>query len=701
MGYGAGGWLAKLGMVDFAGSTVVHSLGGWVSLAGIIVLGPRIDRYNKDGTLNPIPGHNIPLAALGVFIMWLGWFGFNTGSLLSGTNLAIAIIAVNTILSAVSGSISVMVCTWIREGKPNVKLTLNGVLAGLVTSTATSALVSPFLCIIIGAIGGIILIIGERLFEKLRLDDVVGAISVHGINGIWGTLAVGLFAQSQFSQNSLGLSINGLFFGGGIKLLAIQALGVVAVFGWSFGVAMGAFKFIDKTVGLRVTEEDEIKGLDYSEHLMSSYPLFDEFQQKQDLIFNELKRVQELSVLHEISQSMHSLNLDEILNLILRGVTQSIGFERARLYLINEKENSLECKMAVGIEEEKIKTITLSLNDAQSIMARVVLEKKDFVINDAKKDPRVNPNLKKLFNLRSFVAVPLQGRDRIMGAVSADYIYSDKVITKEKVDSLITFVNQAGLALENAKLYQELKLFNEKLEERVKKATEDLRKTQEHLIQSSRLSALGQLSAGVAHEIRNPLTSIRILFHSFREKIAPEDMRKDDIMVIENEIERINQIIQQFLDFARPSKPKKEKVDVNKLIEDTLLLVSYELNEQETEVKKDLLSLPAIMADREQLRQVFLNLIINAMQAMPEGGIVKISTMINNNNIRICFSDQGKGIPESIREKLFEPFFTTKEEGIGLGLSITKRIIDDHQGRIKVESNKGKGTIFSVILPCR
>ncbi|MGA1875736.1 MAG: ammonium transporter, partial [bacterium] len=216
-----GGWLARLGMVDFAGSTVVHSLGGWVSLAGIMVIGPRIGRYNRDGTPNPIPGHNIPLAALGVFIMWLGWFGFNTGSLLSGTNPAIALIAVNTILSGVSGSISVMVYTWLTRGKPDVTLTLNGVLAGLVTSTATSALVSPFLSIIIGAVGGIVLLWSVRLFEKFRLDDPVGAISVHGLNGLWGTLAVGLFAQPQFSQNSLGLSIRGLFWGGGFKLLAV------------------------------------------------------------------------------------------------------------------------------------------------------------------------------------------------------------------------------------------------------------------------------------------------------------------------------------------------------------------------------------------------------------------------------------------------------------------------------------------------
>ncbi|MBN2372278.1 GAF domain-containing protein [bacterium] len=414
---------------------------------------------------------------------------------------------------------------------------------------------------------------------------------------------------------------------------------------------------------------------------------------------NESDRMQELSALQEISRSMHSLDLDEILHLILEGVTHSIGFDRARLYLINEKENLLECKIAVGIEQEKISMITLPMDSEMSIMGRVVSEKKAYVIQDARNDPRVNPVLKEFFNLRSFVAVPLLGKNRTMGAVSADYIYTEKLITQEKVDSLIAFTNQAGLALENAKLYQELKQLNEELEERVKKATEDLKKTQEQLIQSSRLSAMGQLSAGIAHEIRNPLTSIKILIHSLIGRLPPDDVRREDIAVIENEIERMNQITKQFLDFARPSKPKKGDLDINKIIEDTLLLVSHELSELEIETEKAFESLPCIMADREQIRQVFLNLILNAIQSMPGGGRLIIETGIKDGQISISFQDTGRGIPEAIREKLFEPFFTTKEEGIGLGLSITKRIIEDHQGKIRVESAEGKGTTFLISLP--
>ena len=693
------GWLSRLGMIDFAGSALIHSLTGWVSLAGLIVVGPRIGRYNRNGAPISIAGHNFPLLALGVFIIWLGWFGLIGGSLPQNGQPALGLIAINTILAAMGGTIASLMASWLLAGRADPRLSLRGLLAGLVTSTATAAIVSPQVALLVGAIGGLSLRPLGRLFERFRLDDPIGALSIYGINGLWGTAAVGLFAQEQFSRNSLGISLNGLLFGGGWKLLAAQTIGAGAIFIWGFGVSLLVFWVIDKAFGLRASAEEETRGLDASSYRICSYPLCDEFQKRQEVILAELKRVRELSALHEISQSMHSLNLDEILHLILQGVTHSIGFDRARLYLINEKERILECKMAVGIEQEKIKTVALPLDSEESVLSKVVSERKAYIIQDARNDPRVNPKLKALFNLRSFVAAPLQGRNRVMGAITADYILSDKRITKDKVDSLITFANQAGLAIENAKLYQELRLFNEELEERVRKATEDLKKTQEQLIQSSRLSALGQLSAGVAHEIRNPLTSIRILIHSLLDRLSPEDIRREDIEVIENEIERINQIIKQFLDFARPSKPKMERVDINQLIADTLLLLFHELVEQEVEVEQDLMPLPYILADREQMRQIFINLILNAMQAMPGGGRLKVSTAVEGSHVRICFQDEGRGIPESIKEKLFEPFFTTKEEGIGLGLSITKRIVEDHQGRIEVDSSEGEGATFAVILP--
>jgi len=268
-----GGWLAEMGMWDFAGSTVVHSVGGWLALAGAIVLGPRIGKYNRDKSSNAIPGHNIPLAALGVFILWLGWFGFNPGSTMEATR-SIAHIAVTTNLAAAAGAIAAMFTAWIAFKKPDTSMTLNGVLAGLVGITAPCAFVSPASAIVIGAVAGILVVASVVFFDRcLHIDDPVGAISVHGVCGLWGTLAVGLFAQKAYSQD-VG---NGLLFSGGSKLLGIQALGALSVFAWCMVTGFALFYVIKLVAGLRVTREEELRGLDIGEHGMESYSGFQIF----------------------------------------------------------------------------------------------------------------------------------------------------------------------------------------------------------------------------------------------------------------------------------------------------------------------------------------------------------------------------------------------------------------------------------------
>jgi len=267
-----GGWLAAKGMIDFAGSTVVHSTGGWAALAGALLLGPRIGKYNRDGSSNAIPGHNIPLAALGVFILWFGWFGFNAGSTTSGTNLSIAVICVTTNLAAAAGSIMAMVVVWIKYGKPDVSMSLNGALAGLVGITAGCANVSPLSAIIIGGTAGVLVVFSVEFIDKiLRIDDPVGAVSVHGVCGAWGTLAVGLFAQKPYGE------INGFLFGGGLTQLGTQLIGVLSIFVWVFGTAFILFSLIKVTIGLRATDEEQLKGLDIGEHGMESYAGFQVF----------------------------------------------------------------------------------------------------------------------------------------------------------------------------------------------------------------------------------------------------------------------------------------------------------------------------------------------------------------------------------------------------------------------------------------
>ena len=251
------GWLEGFGFIDFAGSTVVHSVGGWAALAGAIVLGPRLGKYTKDGKIKPIMGHNIPLAALGVFILWLGWFGFNPGSTTTA-DTSIAMIFVNTNLAAAAGSCLAMIVSWMKFGKPEVGMSLNGALAGLVAITAGCANVSPSSSIIIGAIAGVIVVFSVMFFDKIKIDDPVGAVSVHGVNGAWGTLAAGIF------------NIGGTSAG----IIGVQLLGIAACFLWTFPVAFVMFKLIDKTIGLRVSADEELEGLDYAEHGGIAYPDF-------------------------------------------------------------------------------------------------------------------------------------------------------------------------------------------------------------------------------------------------------------------------------------------------------------------------------------------------------------------------------------------------------------------------------------------
>lgn len=258
-----GGWLSELGFHDFAGSTVVHSVGAWMGLVGAAIIGPRIGKY--DGKVNAIPGHNLTFAALGVFILWFGWFGFNAGSQLAanGTvnSVAISHIFLTTNLSAAAGTLAALLISWMRYKRPTLSLSLNGSLAGLVAITAGCDIVSPTGAIIIGLLAGTALVFGVEFIDKvLRIDDPVGAVTVHGINGALGTLLVGFFAQE-----------GGLFYGGGFSLLGIQAIGVVAVAAWAMGTAYIIFKILDKTVGLRVSARIEEEGLDIYEHGEKAY----------------------------------------------------------------------------------------------------------------------------------------------------------------------------------------------------------------------------------------------------------------------------------------------------------------------------------------------------------------------------------------------------------------------------------------------
>lgn len=272
-----GGWLSQLGFLDFAGSCAIHMVGGISALVGAAILGPRIGKYGKDGKVNAIPGHSLTLGALGVFILWFGWYGFN-GAAADNTDHLGQIFLTTTISPAIATTVT-MIFTWIKNGKPDVSMSLNGSLAGLVAITAPCADVDAFGSAIIGAVAGIlVVVVVEFLDIKLKIDDPVGAVAVHGANGIWGTLSVGLFAtgygQDGYYTND-GEGVLGLFYGGGLHTLGIQALGVLCVGAFTVVTMVILFTVLKHTIGIRASKEEEMKGLDATEHgLISAYADF-------------------------------------------------------------------------------------------------------------------------------------------------------------------------------------------------------------------------------------------------------------------------------------------------------------------------------------------------------------------------------------------------------------------------------------------
>lgn len=264
-----GGWLSSMNtpFLDFAGSTVVHSVGGWAALVGAALLGPRMGKYTRDGRINAIPGHHMGMATLGMFILWFGWFGFNPGSTMGADPGAIARIALNTCMAGAVGGVAATFAAYLAIGKPDLSMCLNGVLAGLVAITAPCNWVTTGGSFIIGLVAGILVVYSVILFDRIRIDDPVGAISVHLVNGIWGTFSLGLFAAGIDD-------VRGLFYGGGIAQLIAQIKGIVAVGIYVVVVSLVAWFIIRAIMGIRVSEEEEIEGLDIGEHGMQAYPDF-------------------------------------------------------------------------------------------------------------------------------------------------------------------------------------------------------------------------------------------------------------------------------------------------------------------------------------------------------------------------------------------------------------------------------------------
>lgn len=439
------------------------------------------------------------------------------------------------------------------------------------------------------------------------------------------------------------------------------------------------------------------------------------------------RRVHQFSLLRQLGEAMQgTLHLDKLLHLILTCVTagHALGFNRAFLFLVNERRDAICGRMAVGpasaqeayqvwqklahkyktfedfIKEADysyakgtpldimVKLLVYPLTQEEEVVVSCVRQRSPILIKNAMKDPQVTREFASIFSAREFLCVPLVARNEAIGAIVADNIYSSTPLTKDHVELLTMFANQAALAIENAQAYK-------RLEDKVS----ELKDMQERLIRSERLAIMGKMSAYVAHEIRNPLTTIGGFAQSILRKAADGYIRESS-QIIKDEVKRLEKILANVMDFNKPQKPLKTSAEINGIIENVCLLFEPLLRTQGIQMIKEFApNLPQIIVDPDQIKQAFVNLIKNASEAMPTGGTLTVKTLTENSCIRIDVTDTGKGMTPEVLDNIFVPFFTTKPGGTGVGLTVTQQIIDEHEGQLKVKSEAGKGTTFSVYLP--
>jgi len=456
------------------------------------------------------------------------------------------------------------------------------------------------------------------------------------------------------------------------------------------------------------------------------------YERTKQLAEENMKRVTELTILHEIGTTLSTtLDLDKLYHLILTGVTigGGLGFNRAILFMVDEKEDVLKGVFAIGPDtpEEAQKmweiqpsagslrerilsdndimihknsrinklatSLRIPISEGTSVLARTVLDKRGYIIHDAMKDPRVLPSLRDELKTESFATAPLIAKGKVIGVIFVDNYFTKKPITEDDMRFLTMFANQAGLAIENALIYSKLEETNR-----------SLREAQERLIQQERMAALGEMATSIAHEIRNPLTSIGGFARRLKDKFCHDEHSRRYTEIIYQEVTRLERILQEILAFARETAPTFVSTDINKIIEDVLFLFRESLESKNIKVEKNLSpDIPHIMADPQQLRQVFINLFANAEQAMEnEGGILSVSSRISGElppEVIIEVSNTGPSIPPEIIANIFNPFFTTKSSGTGLGLTIVNRIITSHKGKISVRNRPDSGVTFEIRLP--
>jgi Amt family ammonium transporter len=664
------GWLQALGFLDFAGSTVVHSIGGWVSLALVMILGPRLGRFGPGGKA-PV-GCNPALSIIGAMLLWIGWFGFNGGSTLALTPVVPQVL-VNTLLGGSAGGVAAIAISWYKDGRPDPLSAMNGSLAGLVAITASANIVGQPSAILIGAVGGIVHWAATRLLERLQIDDTVGAVPVHLGAGIWGTLAVAILGDSAA-------------FGGHDRLtqFGIQCLGVAAAAVLAFSLAYGAGLLIKRFMTLRVSEEAEREGLSAAEHGIDD---------GMGQFLRELDRQRQTG---DFSQSLDADAQSEA-----GRIAQLYELVRARFN--DEVANREAVTQQLQESEQRFKTLLANIPGVCYRCAADAAYTMEF-ISDAVEELTGYPASDFIANRkRTFASIIHPDDEGLVGRAVEEALAEKRPFTIEyriqHRDGSLRWVHERGrgvFADDRSLLHLDGAIFD----------STDRRRLEAELAETHQMATFGVIAATVSHELRNPLGAIRTSLSFVRQTAGGQSEGLDRaIERMDRCVDRCTGIIADLLEYSDPPESRRVPTNIDDWLAERL---RDQAKRHGVRIEADFGADEMVAIDPERFAQVIDRLIDNAAQAMDGPNWdppadhprrVTVTTEVAGPHVRLLIADTGPGIPAWVLPKIFDPLFTTRSFGAGLGLPITRRIVEQHGGAIAIDSTEGEGATATIWLP--